>query len=99
MTNQLDTTATATLPAQDIASLASALILTSDALMKVRARIAFIGEAFGDGNVEDGLKLSRSAFDMLQEYLAQTVEIAGEAADSTMGDRFRAEDIMDKVAK
>ena len=95
MTNQTDTTTPTTTPAYDIASLASALIMAHDALLKVRTRICFLGEMMGDK--EDGLTLSSNAFDELQEYLLQTAGIAGEVADSNFGDYYRAKDIMDKV--
>lgn len=97
MTSSTNTTTPTTTPAYDMASLASALIETNDALMKVRARICFLGELMGDK--EDGLVLSSNAFDQLQAFLLQTAEIAGEAADNTFSDYFRAKAIMDKEAK
>ena len=97
MTNQTDTTTPTTTPAYDMASLASALIEANDALMKVRARICFLGELMGDR--EDGLVLSSNAFDQLQSYLLETAKIAGEVADSNFGDYYRAKEVMDKVTK
>lgn len=88
------TTATARTPSHDMASLASALISTSEGLAKVSQRIGFIGEMLGD---RDQLVLSRSAFDALQGYLLETVTLANTALQDTSEDLDLALEVMNKA--
>lgn len=92
MTSSINTTATQNAPADDLPSLASALLATSDALDKVNRRICFLGEMMGDK--EDGLTLSSNAFDQLQSYLLETAAMARAALNDTTMDYCRAKDIM-----
>lgn len=97
MAEQTNITATTTPPAYDMASLASALIATSDALNKVNRRICFLGEMLGDKG--DGLKLSSSSFDALQEFLLETVTMARTALNNTTMDYCLAKDIWGEATK
>ncbi len=92
MADNTTTTTTPNAPADDLPSLASALLATSDALDKVNRRICFLGEMMGDK--EDGLVLSGNAFDQLQSYLLETAAIAHDALNDITMDYCRAKAVM-----